>query len=153
MHDLFKKKNRPKSTFITRILQHLYVPFLGGCIKHHLYDHKHDEFSRHVFVSFFLGGLDKYPLNVCQLLPMSLYDLDSSPKLVKIVTKPSLKKITKNAPPKKMVMEEEILVHLENQLLLISINFTPETSYSCLKLWYTMFSRQGSPSQKPLWED
>ena len=31
---------------------------------------------------------------------------------------------------------------LENKLLLlISINFTPETSHSCLKLWYTMFSR------------
>ena len=30
---------------------------------------------------------------------------------------------------------------LENKLLLISINFTPETSHSCLKLWYTMLSR------------
>ena len=31
--------------------------------------------------------------------------------------------------------------YLENKLLLISINFTPKTSHSCLKLWYTMFSR------------
>ena len=31
---------------------------------------------------------------------------------------------------------------LENQLLLISINFTPKTSHSCLKKWYfPMFSR------------
>ncbi len=30
---------------------------------------------------------------------------------------------------------------LENKLLLISINFTPKTSHSCLKKWYTMFSR------------
>ena len=30
---------------------------------------------------------------------------------------------------------------LENQLLLISINFTPKTSHSCLKKWYTRFSR------------
>ena len=29
----------------------------------------------------------------------------------------------------------------ENQLLLISINFTPKTSHSCLKQWYTRFSR------------
>ena len=33
-------------------------------------------------------------------------------------------------------------IHLENKLLLISINFTPKTSHSCLKLWYTMFSGQ-----------
>ena len=31
--------------------------------------------------------------------------------------------------------------YLENQLLLISINFTPKTSHSCLKKWYTRFSR------------
>ena len=31
--------------------------------------------------------------------------------------------------------------YLENQLLLISINFTPETSHSCLKKGYTRFSR------------
>ena len=31
--------------------------------------------------------------------------------------------------------------HLENQLLLIWINFTPKTSHSCLKKWYTRFSR------------
>ena len=30
---------------------------------------------------------------------------------------------------------------LENKLLLISINFTPKTSHSCLKKWYTRFSR------------
>ena len=30
---------------------------------------------------------------------------------------------------------------LENQLLLISINFTPKTSHSCLKKWYTRLSR------------
>ena len=95
MHDLFKKRNRPKSTFITRILQDLYVPFLGG-IKHHLYDHKHDEFSRHVFVRFLVwGGGDKYPLNVCQLSSNFVFVIFTfSPKLVKKVTKPSLKKIT-----------------------------------------------------------
>ena len=32
-------------------------------------------------------------------------------------------------------------ISLENKLLLISINFTPKTSHSCLKKWYTMFSR------------
>ena len=33
--------------------------------------------------------------------------------------------------------------HLENKLLLISINFTPKTSHSCLKKWYVpRFSRQ-----------
>ena len=32
--------------------------------------------------------------------------------------------------------------NLENKLLLISINFTPKTSHSCLKKWYTMFSRK-----------
>ena len=31
-------------------------------------------------------------------------------------------------------------VSLENQLLFISINFTPKTSHSCLKKWYTRFS-------------
>ena len=31
--------------------------------------------------------------------------------------------------------------YLENKLLLISINFTPKTSHSCLKKWYTRFSR------------
>ena len=31
--------------------------------------------------------------------------------------------------------------YLENQLLLISINFTPKTSHSCLKKWYTRLSR------------
>ena len=31
--------------------------------------------------------------------------------------------------------------NLENKLLLISINFTPKTSHSCLKKWYTRFSR------------
>ena len=31
--------------------------------------------------------------------------------------------------------------YLENKLLLISINFTPETSRSCLKFWCTTFSR------------
>ena len=31
---------------------------------------------------------------------------------------------------------------LENKLLLISINFTPKTSHSCLRKWYTMLSRQ-----------
>ena len=30
---------------------------------------------------------------------------------------------------------------LESKLLLISINNTPKTSHSCLKLWYTMLSR------------
>ncbi len=30
----------------------------------------------------------------------------------------------------------------KNKLLLISINFTLKTSHSCLKKWYTMFSRQ-----------
>ena len=30
---------------------------------------------------------------------------------------------------------------LENKLMLISINFTLKTSHSCLKKWYTMFSR------------
>ena len=29
----------------------------------------------------------------------------------------------------------------ENKLLLISINFTPKTSHSCLEKWYTRFSR------------
>ena len=29
----------------------------------------------------------------------------------------------------------------ENKLLLISINFTPKTSHSCLQKWYTGFSR------------
>ena len=33
------------------------------------------------------------------------------------------------------------LIILENQLLLISMNFTPKTSHSCLKKWYTRFSR------------
>ena len=33
-----------------------------------------------------------------------------------------------------------IYIYLENKLLLISINFTPKTSHSCLKKWYTMFS-------------
>ena len=33
---------------------------------------------------------------------------------------------------------------LENQLLLISINFTPKTNHSCLKQWYTRFSRNPS---------
>ncbi len=33
---------------------------------------------------------------------------------------------------------------LENQLLLISINFTPKTSHSCLKKWYTRFFRFGN---------
>ncbi len=33
------------------------------------------------------------------------------------------------------------VMSLENQLLLISINFTPKTSHSCLKKWYTRFSR------------
>ena len=32
-------------------------------------------------------------------------------------------------------------INLENQLLLISSNFTPKTSHSCLKKWYTRFSR------------
>ena len=32
--------------------------------------------------------------------------------------------------------------HLENKLLLISINFTPKTSHSCLKKWYTMVFRE-----------
>ena len=31
--------------------------------------------------------------------------------------------------------------YLENKLLLISINFTPKTSHSCQKEWYTRFSR------------
>ena len=31
---------------------------------------------------------------------------------------------------------------LENHLLLISINFTPKTSHSCQKKWYTRFSRE-----------
>ena len=31
--------------------------------------------------------------------------------------------------------------YLENQLLLISINFTPKTSHSCLKKWYSRLSR------------
>ena len=34
-----------------------------------------------------------------------------------------------------------IFCYLENQLLLISSNFTPKTSHSCLKKWYTRFSR------------
>ena len=34
-----------------------------------------------------------------------------------------------------------IYIYLENKLLLISINFTPKTSHSCLKKWYTRFSR------------
>jgi len=34
------------------------------------------------------------------------------------------------------------MIYLENKLLLISITFTPKTSHSCLKRWYTMFSRQ-----------
>ena len=33
------------------------------------------------------------------------------------------------------------MIYLENKLLLISITFTPKTSHSCLKKWYTMFSR------------
>ena len=33
------------------------------------------------------------------------------------------------------------ILFLENKLLLISINFTPKTSHSCLEKWYTMFSR------------
>ena len=33
------------------------------------------------------------------------------------------------------------IIYLENQLLLISINFTPKTSHSCLKKGYTRFSR------------
>jgi len=34
-------------------------------------------------------------------------------------------------------------IHLENKLLLISINFATKTTHSCLKKWYTMmFSRQ-----------
>ena len=32
-------------------------------------------------------------------------------------------------------------IYLENQVLLISSNFTPKTSHSCLKKWYTRFSR------------
>ena len=38
--------------------------------------------------------------------------------------------------------------NLENQLLLISINFTPKTSHSCLKKWYTRFSRKDLFSEK-----
>ena len=34
-----------------------------------------------------------------------------------------------------------VFSYLENKLLLISINFTPKTSHSCLKKWYTIFSR------------
>ena len=34
-----------------------------------------------------------------------------------------------------------IYIYLENKLLLISINFTPKTSHSCLQFWYAMFSR------------
>ena len=36
--------------------------------------------------------------------------------------------------------------YLENKLLLISINFTPKNSHSCLKKWYTMFSRYCCPA-------
>ena len=40
-----------------------------------------------------------------------------------------------------MGVEPFICFNLENKLLLISINFTPKTSHSCLKKWYTRFSR------------
>ena len=43
---------------------------------------------------------------------------------------------------------------LENQLLLISINFTPKTSHSCLKKWYfPRFSREEFLTHHgPMWE-
>ena len=40
-----------------------------------------------------------------------------------------------------MGVEPFICFNLENKLLLISINFTPKTSHSCLKKLYTRFSR------------
>ena len=44
---------------------------------------------------FLFGGGDKYPLNVCQLSSNFVFVIFTfSPKLVKKVTKPSLKKIT-----------------------------------------------------------
>ena len=36
---------------------------------------------------------------------------------------------------------ESKISFLENKFLLIYINFIPKTSHSCLKKWYTMFSR------------
>ena len=42
----------------------------------------------------------------------------------------------------KHIRESRKQSNLENQLLLISINFTPKTSHSCLKKWYTRFSRK-----------
>ena len=50
----------------------------------------------------------------------------------------------KTYPPKKSNLSRyDWKPHnLENKLLLISINFTPKTSHSCLKKWYTMFSRK-----------
>ena len=36
----------------------------------------------------------------------------------------------------------DCFIHLENKLLLISINFIPKARHSCLNKWYTRFSRQ-----------
>ena len=46
----------------------------------------------------------------------------------------------KRQGPNAVLMENK-QPNLENKLLLISINFTPKTSHSCLKKWHTRFSR------------
>ena len=55
----------------------------------------------------------------------------------------------------------DCFIHLEHKLLLISINVIPKTRHSCLKKWYTRFSRQSKnkvtfcvakPFQDPIME-
>ena len=40
-------------------------------------------------------------------------------------------------------------IFLENQLLLISINFTPKTSHRCLKKWYEFLGFPGMKQKSP----
>ena len=51
----------------------------------------------------------------------------------------SIKSASHQSPVAIRIMRLRII--LENKLLLISINFTPKTSHSCLKKLYTRFSR------------